>query len=292
MEDYESVVCLADMQHFGRAAQTLGISQPALTVRIRRLERKLGVTLFTRGRQGARPTAAGLAFAQAARQVVGAAVEARTAAVLAHAGHGQPLAIGLTSIAAQLLGCAFLRLVRTACPRLSISLREGSTSRLERMLEDGEIDAALLHPPLHGPGLAEVLLGEHPVRAAIGPELDGPDGASLPLASTAAAGLITYQRAGAPVLMGQLYRTVEAAGGRVSVLHTADTATAALVLAGAGYGVALVPEGMQLPPGVQLRSVPEVTTTLHTVLAWRRNNCNAALRDVAEAARTFATTVS
>ncbi|HIC81626.1 MAG TPA: LysR family transcriptional regulator, partial [Kiloniellaceae bacterium] len=76
LQDYRCVIALLDARHFGRAAERLGVTQPALTARLRRLEAELQVRLFERGRSGVEPTAAGLVFAEGAQRVLDAAEEA------------------------------------------------------------------------------------------------------------------------------------------------------------------------------------------------------------------------
>ncbi len=52
LQDYRAVVALLEERHFGRAARRLGVTQPALTARLRRIEDGLGARLFERGRAG------------------------------------------------------------------------------------------------------------------------------------------------------------------------------------------------------------------------------------------------
>ena len=75
-----SFVCLADELHFGRAAQRLYISQPALSQQIARLERDLGVQLFVRAGRTIRLTPAGLEFLAGAHRALDALRDAVAAA--------------------------------------------------------------------------------------------------------------------------------------------------------------------------------------------------------------------
>jgi LysR family transcriptional regulator, hydrogen peroxide-inducible genes activator len=58
LRDLRYLLALAEQGHFGRAAEACGVSQPTLSVQIRKLEELLGVTLFERANKGVAPTGA------------------------------------------------------------------------------------------------------------------------------------------------------------------------------------------------------------------------------------------
>src|SRR5262245_44627880 len=94
LPDFDSVelrsfVTLAELRHFGRAAESLFVSQPALTKRLQRLEEKVGGPLLRRGRGGARLTEAGRVLLERARALLrdaGGAFEASRQAARGEAG--------------------------------------------------------------------------------------------------------------------------------------------------------------------------------------------------------------
>lgn len=258
--DHAAVLALSEERHFGRTARRLGISQPALTARLRRLETTIGARLFERSRSGVRPTPAGLAFVEGARRTLDAADATLEAARAAQDGFGEMLRIGFTQIAAQQVMAPILGRFRRSNPEARLSLVEGTTASLERELEQGGIDAAFLHPPLYGTGLNSRELCRVPLERRL---LDRA-GAERPP--------IGVPRHKAPVLMGELDRLWEriARDTPPAPPVEADTLIGSLVLSAAGYGAAIVVEGF---PGFGFDPPAEVSATgltLATGIAWRR----------------------
>src|ERR1044072_8705546 len=70
LRDLRYLLALAEHEHFGRAAKACGVSQPTLSVQIRKLEDQVGVVLFERSSKTAAPTSACLQLIDQARQAV------------------------------------------------------------------------------------------------------------------------------------------------------------------------------------------------------------------------------
>lgn len=146
LRELEYVVAVAEEGHFGRAAARCHVSQPALSMQIRRLEERLGVALFERAPRRVRPTPQGERLIAQARRVLEEARRfvalARDADVLAG-----PVRIG----AIETLGPYYLPHVLLPLSErfsgLRPVLREGRTARLVQLLLDGELDVVLLAPP-------------------------------------------------------------------------------------------------------------------------------------------------
>lgn len=275
LDDYRAIIALFERRHFGYAATALGVTQPSLTSRLKRIEQRLGARLFERGRRGVEPTSAGLALAEAAQDVVRVADDAEKVATNASAGKGQILRIGLTQIAAQTVVVNALSEFRVQFPEVRIRLYEASSPHLERMLEGHLLDFAFLHPPIHTSGLRHKVLQE--VR-----------GRRIKLhPGTMGGQVISYPNIDAPNVMTSIAEELDKASTTSGVDYTADTVLGAVVLARAGYGDALIPENYRHPLIDAAESYEEmpVNTKLITAAAIRstdRRNITEGLLKIAE----------
>jgi DNA-binding transcriptional LysR family regulator len=152
---------------FSRAAETMGISQPALSKNIRSLERSLGVQLLERGRFGAMPTAFGLALVRHADSIdaeLRSAAQEIEALRTARAGYA---CIGCgPSEATRLLPTALNRL-RASAPGIRVTILYGLNEALMPMVKHGEVDFALSSIPARCPDPDLKQLRLHEDRAAV-----------------------------------------------------------------------------------------------------------------------------
>lgn len=152
---------------FSRAAEAIGISQPALSKSIRSLERALGVQLLERGRFGASPTSFGLALVRHADAIdaeLRSALQEVDAMRIARSGH---ICVGCgPSEATRLLPIALDRL-RSRSPGIRITVLYGLNEALMPMVKHGEVDFAVSSIPARSldPDLRQVKL--HEDRAAV-----------------------------------------------------------------------------------------------------------------------------
>lgn len=257
--DYRCVVALSEERSFSQASEILGLSQPALTARLRRIEENLGVRLFERGRRGAAPTPAGDAFTEAARRIIDMADRSVEVARDADRGLGQHLRIGMTQLAAVQVVVPILKAFREEHAFARVRLTESISSTLEAQVEQNLIDVAFLHPPVHQAGLSELAL--------VSQRLVKYDAKAAPHDRPPT---IRYTRRDAPVLVAELDRR-EPGGVEADALAEVDTAMGAIVMSHAGYGPCVVPEGFPSPfkriePCVQ--DAP-LETELGTSIVWR-----------------------
>ncbi|MEM8493747.1 MAG: LysR family transcriptional regulator [Pseudomonadota bacterium] len=148
---------LVEAEHFGRAAEAVGVSQPALSARIAELEQITGLQLAQRHSRGARITDAGHELAQRAIAILAASSEVESMAG-AYAGDlTGPLGIGIIpSIAPFVIASIYEGLAHSPVRPI---IRETITERLLNELEAGEIDVIIASPPLGRDGIVTADLG-------------------------------------------------------------------------------------------------------------------------------------
>lgn len=161
------IVALARERHFGRAADACHVSQPTLSVGIRKLEEELGVALFERGANEVSPTPVGARVIEQAQRVL---EQAQTIRELAKQGKDPlqgPLRLGIIYTIAPYLLPALVRLLHKRAPQMPLHLRENYTERLRESLKNGEIDAAILALPFEESGFAVAPLYDEDFLVAV-----------------------------------------------------------------------------------------------------------------------------
>lgn len=149
---------LARLNHFGRAADTCAISQPALSMQIKELEDALGVVLIERGPRSVRLTRFGEEAALRVRTILRSVDELGDVARASQARLGGRLRIGVIPTIAPYLMPAIIGSLARANGELDVQVRETLTANLIRELEDGLLDAAIVALPVSEPSLTEVPL--------------------------------------------------------------------------------------------------------------------------------------
>jgi DNA-binding transcriptional LysR family regulator len=172
---------LAEYRHFGRAAERLGLGQPALSKSLQRLESEVGGRLFERGHSTVRLTRLGDIFRPHAEQMLAQARQARRAVLAEREGESNPLVVGATPVAMELIVMpAVGRLLRRPGPPLKI--RVDMSDRLLDGLQRGTLDivvgplppalpAGLQSEPLRTDAIAIAAREGHPLAdRTIAPE--------------------------------------------------------------------------------------------------------------------------
>ncbi len=146
---------LAGVGHFGRAAEQLNVTQPALSIQIRELEERLGVTLIMRGRgRGFALTASGHRLLETAHKVLGEVSQLEQVLKRGEQLAG-PLNLGMIPTVAPYLLPEVLPELRQSHADVALRLREAQTGLLLADLAEGRLDAALVALPSGADGLIE-----------------------------------------------------------------------------------------------------------------------------------------
>jgi LysR family transcriptional regulator, hydrogen peroxide-inducible genes activator len=164
LTDLRYLVALAQERHFGRAADRCHVSQPTLSVSVKKVEEELGVTLFER-------SAAEVKITETGRRVVAQAerVLFETAHIheIAQAGKDPlrgPLRLGVIYTIAPYLLPQLIGRVHEKAPKMPLIIQENYTDRLIDALKRGELDALILALPVDEPGIVAQALYDEPFR--------------------------------------------------------------------------------------------------------------------------------
>jgi DNA-binding transcriptional LysR family regulator len=251
---------LAETLNFHRAAERLHISQPPLTVAIRKLEEELGAPLFVRSTRSMSLTPAGKAALEPAREALLHAEQVRKTVRQGLDGERGRLSIGFVGSATFDLLPRLIQPFRRAFPQVELILEEGTSVDICRHIDTGAFDIGLVRLPLIAQSRMVTHTLEHDRMVAAVPT-------SHPLARKQR--IRIEEMAGLPfVLHGAISilrsTTIAACQNAGFVPHVAQEATQVqtiLSLVQSGLGVALVPSRSRrfTPDGVVLVDLVQPT---------------------------------
>jgi len=147
------VVALARERHFGRAAEKCFVSQPTLSVAVKKLEDELGAILFERGQNEVRTTPVGEQIVAQAERVLAEANRVKELADSAGDPLAGPLRLGAIYTIGPYLLPRLVPLVKERAPKMPLMIEENFTVRLLESLKRGDLDVAVLALPIEEPGL-------------------------------------------------------------------------------------------------------------------------------------------
>jgi DNA-binding transcriptional LysR family regulator len=237
-----SFLSIAETLHFGRTAELIHLSQPALSLQIQALEEEVGVKLFERNRRETKLTAAGFAFRDHAAAAVVQLEQAVRRARLAANGKVGLLRIGFISTAGNEIVPQLIRQFRESNPEVEFSLHNILTLDQIRMLDSGSLDIGFLRLPV----------GEHPELEVVGVHRE-PFVLVLPsshrlaqkkkvrLRDVVDEDFVLYERAFAPGFYDLLFGIFRDAGIIPMVRQTAGQMPTLISLVASGVGISVLP---------------------------------------------------
>ncbi len=161
------IVAVARELHFGRAAEACFVSQPTLSVAIKKLEEELDLKIFERGASEVSVTPLGEAIVRQAQSVLEQAAAIKEIAKRGKDPLDGPLRLGIIYTIGPYLLPELVRRVIDQTPQMPLMLQENFTVKLLEMLRSGELDCAVLAEPFPDAGLAIAPLYDEPFMVAV-----------------------------------------------------------------------------------------------------------------------------
>jgi DNA-binding transcriptional LysR family regulator len=275
-----SLLVLAEELHFGRAADRLGIAQPALTRQIQQLETELQTQLFQRSPRAVVLTDAGREFVEsigpALQQIEDAAVGITN---FAGAKRGRVRIGSVGALSSSFIPELLQRLGQEA-PLIRIYVRELSSAEQVRALHAAEIEIGLATLPIDDPSLIARRILSEPLVLMVPSGSELANRASIRLRDLAEERFIIcprYRRSGFHEII--LEHTARA-GFRPQIAHEVDATSAFIGLVERGLGVALLlrSESWLLSDKVRCIPIANPAVSVEIGAIWRRENMTPVIR--------------
>ncbi|MHB1122656.1 MAG: LysR substrate-binding domain-containing protein [Ramlibacter sp.] len=167
LTELKYIVAVAREKHFGKAAEACFVSQPTLSVAIKKLEDELEVKLFERSANEVTITPLGEDIVRQAQSVLEQAAAIKEIAKRGKDPLAGPLKLGVIYTIGPYLLPDLVRQAIARTPQMPLMLQENFTVKLLEMLRTGEIDCAIMAEPFPDTGLAVAALYDEPFLAAV-----------------------------------------------------------------------------------------------------------------------------
>ena len=291
LRDLKYLIALADLRHFGKAADACFVSQPTLSTQVRKLEEELGVTLVERAPRKVMLTPTGQDVVQRARRIVADVEQMREAARRSKDPESGSLRLGVFPTLGPYLLPHVVPQLRERFPQLELLLVEEKSDVLLQRLREGRLDAALLALPVHDEQLhAEFLFDEPFVLAAPrGHELTSR--ASLGVDELSDETLLLLEDG--HCLRDQALDVCRLSGAQEKSGFRATSLETLRQMVAAGVGVTLLPalsvhEPIAQSPNIRLLPFRDPPPSRQIALVWRKSSAtDEFLRRLAEAIGTW-----
>jgi LysR family hydrogen peroxide-inducible transcriptional activator len=161
------IVMLARERHFGRAAEKCHVSQPTLSVALKKVEGRYGVTLFERTPADVRPTPIGEQIARQAERVLEEAERLKEIAAQGKDPLVGPLRVGVIYTIAPYFLPRLIPALHQRAPRMPLYIHENFTVSLAEQLRRGELDVIVIALPFAEPGIVARAVYDEPFCVAL-----------------------------------------------------------------------------------------------------------------------------
>lgn len=287
LRHFSAFLAVAQELHFGRAAETLHIAQPALSQMIRSLEKDLDVQLFERTTRRVRLTSSGEALLEPARAIQAQVEGARRIARAAKEGVVGRVRIGFGGTSGYSILSLLAREVAHRQPGISLELHPQTYSGESALaVRDGTMDMGIISPPAPA-GIAVHVIRQERVMVAVPSSHELAETESVSMADLKEQPFITYAPSHGSQVREAMMRLADQAGYLPHIAQEAPDPYSLLALVGAQVGIAIVVESSNhiRIDGVTYVRLVEGGDAFTLALGWRRNNPSKALARVVEIVR-------
>ncbi len=148
LQQLEYALALHRAGNYSRAAKTVGISQPGMSIQIRKLEEEIGLTLFDRSQKRVRTTPAGQRFLEHAQLLLTQSRQLRELAVELKAEFSGKIEMGIIPTLAPYLLPLFIQQLNDQFPKLTLHVQEAITEEIVHGIKDGKFDVGIIATPV------------------------------------------------------------------------------------------------------------------------------------------------
>lgn len=250
---------VAETLHFGRAAESLGMSQSAVSTHVRRLEEEVGADLLVRSTRRVALTPAGTELRERLAVALPALEQALTGLDDVAAGRGGRLRLGYVSSASYALLPAAVRTLRHERPGIELVLEPLTTAEQLERIQEGTLDVGIVRDPDPGAPFHPRTVLTEPLVACLPSSHSLAGREAIEPVDLLDDALIGYPRHLMPGYVDLVHAVFGAHAGRVRHAHRVVHQETALGFIAAGEGVGILPAGVrdQLPAAV--RALPLLT---------------------------------
>jgi DNA-binding transcriptional LysR family regulator len=266
-------IAVAEELHFGRAAQRLHLSQPALSKQIKALENSLEIKLFDRTKHWVKLTPAGKQFLATARHTLQQLEQGVKAAQQVARGEIGRLRIGFTNPALLTVVPNILEQYRDRYPKVELTLLGGGTETQIEALRTHQVDVSFVYTPIRADTLSVYPLFEETFLLALPQSHPLTRQKQVSLKSLANESFILYPRSLAPVLYNEFLQCCTQAGFTPKIVQEGEMTDTRLGLVAAGMGITFIISGLQnlRLKGVVYKPLEDIFPRLKLALAWRKD---------------------
>jgi LysR family transcriptional regulator, benzoate and cis,cis-muconate-responsive activator of ben and cat genes len=238
-----AAVTLAEEMNFTRAAERIGITQPALSKQIAELEGRVGFAVFERDQKRVELTEAGQVFVRGCKDSL-AILEKAVRTARATQEEIQPVVtIGHSPYVCPLLMSALLGVHLPLYPTLRLRMESRFASELFHSVLSAELDLAILEEPIDSPLLTLVPLVTAPLYAVMAADHPAAKKPAVSVEDFAGVGWMMFPKRANPALYDRLFDTAKQAAVSPVELHHYMMPQEVIQLISENFGVAFMPPG-------------------------------------------------